>query len=169
MLATSSIHFHATPLGEIVSVWTEQGLYRLCWGQPNRNDLENESSHISSTIQRQIKNLDKRLDDFFRDGQDVFLDVQVDPTGWTPFQRRVYENCRMIQAGSTRTYKELAAMAGSENASRAVGAAMARNRVPLVIPCHRVISTDGQLRGFSAPGGLDTKRFLLDLEKSASQ
>lgn len=158
-----------TPLGEIWSIWTDQGLYRLSWDTPKNTDLENESPRVALNLQRQMEKLDVLLDDFFRDGKDVFASVQLDPVGWTPFQRRVYEQCRRIKAGSTRTYKELATMAGSENASRAVGAAMARNRVPLVIPCHRVVSANGQLRGFSAPGGLKTKQFLLDLEKPTSQ
>jgi len=99
-------------------------------------------------------------------GGDVFLGVVVDPTGWTTFRHRVYQQCRKIPAGSTCTYQQLAAMAGSPKASRAVGAAMASNRVPLVIPCHRVVSAGGDLRGFSAPGGLETKRMLLQLERA---
>ncbi|MCL4165073.1 UNVERIFIED_CONTAM: hypothetical protein GTU68_055700 [Idotea baltica] len=78
--------------------------------------------------------------------------------------QRVYQCCRQIQPGDTMTYKQLAAAAGNEKASRAVGAAMSRNRILLVIPCHRVLAANGQLRGFSAPGGLATKQSLLDLE-----
>ena len=66
------------------------------------------------------------------------------------------------------TYKQLAKLAGNEKASRAVGAAMSRNRILLVIPCHRVIAAGGGLRGFSAPGGLATKRLLLQLEREGS-
>ena len=165
LLKTSSICIHTTPLGEMWSHWTDRGLYRLGWDQPNVEEIDRESLSLSADMRQQMELFDQYLEDFFRDGRESFLQIKVDSTGWTPFQKRVYQQCRLIRAGSTRTYKQLAAMAGSEKASRAVGAAMARNRVPLVIPCHRVVSAGGSLRGFSAPGGLDTKRFLLDLER----
>ena len=169
MLATSSIGIHSTPLGPMWSRWTTGGLYRLGWDEPDSEAIDVESSSIDSEMQRQIDDFDQVLESYFHDGVESFLDVPVDSTGWTAFHHRVYEQCRKIEAGTTRTYKELAAMAGSDKASRAVGAAMARNRIPLVIPCHRVVSAGGNLRGFSAPGGLDTKRFLLDLEQSSSR
>jgi methylated-DNA-[protein]-cysteine S-methyltransferase len=88
----------------------------------------------------------------------------LDGSGWTAFGRAVYRECRRIPAGTTVTYGELAERAGTRSASRAVGALMARNRILLVIPCHRVVAVGGGLRGFSAEGGLATKRYLLDLE-----
>lgn len=64
------------------------------------------------------------------------------------------------------TYKQLARLAGRPNAARAVGSIMARNRTPLIIPCHRVLGSDGRLHGFSAPGGLEAKQKMLNLERS---
>ncbi|MGC4003444.1 MAG: MGMT family protein [Pirellulales bacterium] len=81
----------------------------------------------------------------------------------TEFQQRVIRACRKIPRGETATYGKVAALAGSPGAARAVGRVMATNRLPLVIPCHRVVGSTG-LHGFSAPGGLDTKRRLLELE-----
>ena len=85
--------------------------------------------------------------------------LPVDLDGLPPFTRRVLEACRTIPFGETRSYRELAAMAGNPRAAQAVGQALARNPTPVVIPCHRVIGADGQLAGFT--GGLTWKRALL--------
>lgn len=83
----------------------------------------------------------------------------------TPFKRRVYDLSRRIPVGRTRTYGELAIDAEAPGAARAVGQAMATNPLPLLIPCHRVVASDGRLCGFSAPGGLVTKKTLLAIER----
>lgn len=80
----------------------------------------------------------------------------------TPFQQRVRAAMRAIPFGRTRTYADLARELGS--APRAIGTACARNPLPILVPCHRVIGSDGGLHGFSFPGGVDTKRDLLRLE-----
>jgi len=95
---------------------------------------------------------------------DDFRDVPVDPGQQTPFQRRVLDTCRRIPLGATLTYGQLAAKAGAPAAARAVGRCMATNPIPLVIPCHRVVGSDGRLRGYSGVGGTAMKRCLLDLE-----
>ncbi len=98
-------------------------------------------------------------------GENVnFRDVRIDTSRSTDFQRRVLELCRKIPRGETLTYGQLAARAGRPAAARAVGNCMATNRIPLVIPCHRVVAASGRLGGFSAPGGVDLKRRLLELE-----
>jgi methylated-DNA-[protein]-cysteine S-methyltransferase len=81
----------------------------------------------------------------------------------TPFQERVLRAVRRIPYGKTATYGELAKKIGCPRASRAVGQANARNPIPIVIPCHRVIGSDGKLTGFG--GGLGVKQALLDLEQ----
>jgi methylated-DNA-[protein]-cysteine S-methyltransferase len=97
-----------------------------------------------------------------------FADVEVELSPVSAFRRRVLEICRRIPYGKTLTYGQLAARAGSPDAARAVGACMAANRTPLVIPCHRVVGSSGGLGGFSAPGGLGMKRRLLELEAGLS-
>lgn len=82
----------------------------------------------------------------------------------TPFQRRVVKACRAIKRGQSRSYGEVAAAAGSPGAARAVGQVMRTNRMPLIVPCHRVVAAGGKLGGFSAPQGLAMKRRLLELE-----
>jgi methylated-DNA-[protein]-cysteine S-methyltransferase len=86
------------------------------------------------------------------------------PKSLTPFQKRVLELCRQIPYGQVVTYGQLAEQAGYERAARAVGSVMAANRVPIVIPCHRVVPAGGRLGRYSAPGGVRTKLRLLEME-----
>jgi methylated-DNA-[protein]-cysteine S-methyltransferase len=95
---------------------------------------------------------------------DEFTDIEIDFSHLTPFSRRVATVCRRIGWGQTRSYGQLAGMAGFPGAARAVGHVMATNRAPLLVPCHRVIGSGGRLGGFSAPQGIKLKRRLLDLE-----
>jgi methylated-DNA-[protein]-cysteine S-methyltransferase len=94
-------------------------------------------------------------------GQAVVFTITLDLTGVPAFRRRVWQATRGIPWGETRSYGWLAAQAGQPRGARAVGQAMAHNPVPIVVPCHRVVSTTG-LGGFT--GGLDMKRQLLALE-----
>lgn len=89
--------------------------------------------------------------------------VKLDLTGFTPFQRKVYAALRKVPAGRTVTYAELARRAGYPGAARAVGTAMKKNRLPIAIPCHRVIKADGSLGQYSQ--GKHWKRELLTYEK----
>jgi methylated-DNA-[protein]-cysteine S-methyltransferase len=111
------------------------------------------------------KELEDRLHAYARGEQTSLQDVLVDWSGLTPFQQRVLRACRRIPWGVTRTYADLASAVGSPKAARAVGGVMSRNRVPLVIPCHRVIASNGGLGGFSSRSGLKMKRRLLQLER----
>ncbi|HEY8022769.1 MAG TPA: methylated-DNA--[protein]-cysteine S-methyltransferase [Thermoanaerobaculia bacterium] len=89
------------------------------------------------------------------------FDLELDPPG-TPFQRQVWGELARIPYGATVSYGELARRVGRPNASRAVGAANGANPIPIVLPCHRVIGSDGSLTGYG--GGLPIKRALLSLE-----
>ena len=93
-------------------------------------------------------------------------DVRVDFDDAAPFFKRAWQACRTIPRGSVRTYRWIAALAGNPLASRAAGQAMARNRIPLMVPCHRVIGSDGSLHGFGGGGGLSMKGKLLSMEGS---
>jgi len=103
-----------------------------------------------------------QLQRYFR-GEAVGFDVPLDLSAHTPFLQKVWEATRAIPYGETRSYAELAAMVGRPRAYRAVGRAMALNPVPIIIPCHRVIGSDGHLHGYG--GGLDLKRRLLAMER----
>ena len=101
----------------------------------------------------------------YYDGNEADLSgIDVDLEAFTPFQKRVLLALRNVTHGQKVTYGHLAAMAGSPKAARAIGACMAKNPLPLIIPCHRVLGANGALTGFSAPGGTQTKRRMLQLE-----
>ncbi len=95
-------------------------------------------------------------------GELTRFELRLAPQG-TSFQRKVWSALQEIPYAETRSYGELAATVGNSKASRAVGAANGRNPIPVIIPCHRVVGSDGSLTGFG--GGLDTKRSLLELER----
>lgn len=109
----------------------------------------------------------RRIRAYAAGSPDDFRDLRLDPGPQTDFQRRVIACCRRIPFGKTLSYGQLAAQAGSKRAARAVGNCMAANRIPLIIPCHRVVAAGGNLGGYSAPGGIRTKRRLLELEAAA--
>jgi len=94
-------------------------------------------------------------------------DIPVVLDGFTGFSREVLTACRDIKFGQRITYSGLARKAGRPAASRAVGNALAKNPLPLIIPCHRVLRTDGKMGGFSAPGGISIKKRMLALEQKA--
>ena len=94
-------------------------------------------------------------------------DIPVVLDGFAVFSRKVLTACREIEFGQRITYSGLAKKAGRPAASRAVGNALAKNPLPLIIPCHRMLRTDGRMGGFSAPGGIPFKKRLLTLEYKA--
>lgn len=91
-------------------------------------------------------------------------DVRLDERGIDEFRRAVYAATREIAPGTTRSYGDIARAIGRPDGARDVGAALSRNPFPVIVPCHRVVAANGALTGFSAPGGLATKRRMLELE-----
>jgi methylated-DNA-[protein]-cysteine S-methyltransferase len=122
---------------------------------------ERETSQDES---RRAKSLVARLQEYAQGTRDDFRDVPIDIGHATAFQKSVLTYCRQIPYGATASYAALAARAGFPNAARAVGHCMALNRVPILIPCHRVVRADGQIGNYSAYGGSKTKQRLLSLE-----
>jgi methylated-DNA-[protein]-cysteine S-methyltransferase len=106
----------------------------------------------------------ERLQAYAAGAPEDFADVAIDMDSVTPFQRRVVKACRAIPYGQTRTYGELAATVGVPQAARAVGNVMAANRTPLIVPCHRVITSSGVLGRYSAGEGTRTKLRLIETE-----
>ena len=100
-------------------------------------------------------------------GHRIDFPDKLDLSGATPFQRRVWEVTRLIPYGDTRSYLWVAEQIKQPGAVRAVGQALGGNRLPIIIPCHRVLAKSGSLGGFG--GGLEMKSYLLSLEASASQ
>ncbi len=156
---------------------TEQALCRTFLPVPDRQRAEqgllrdllptNDNPRLDKDLQR---NLQERIIAYY-EGEPV--DFRVEPAvslnGAGPFVQKVLHACREIGFGRTMTYGGLAKQVGSPDAARAVGSALASNPIPLIIPCHRVLRTDGGLGGFSAPGGIDTKQKMLRHEQSADR
>ncbi len=161
-----------TPLGWMALSVRDGLLERLTIGHPDEcaalADLATWQADallgaVRDKPDRSTARLIARLKAYVTGKHDDFRDVAVDASAWTPFQRRVLNHCRRIPAGQTLSYAQLAAKAGAPRAARAVGSVMAKNRYPLVIPCHRVVASAG-LGGYSARLGLKLKRRLLELE-----
>lgn len=93
-------------------------------------------------------------------------DVRLDMTGISDFNRRVYEVARAIPPGKTMTYGEISARLNAPGTARVVGQALGANPFPPIVPCHRILASGGKAGGFSAPGGLETKMRLLNIERA---
>jgi methylated-DNA-[protein]-cysteine S-methyltransferase len=109
----------------------------------------------------------RQLGEYFA-GQRESFNVPVDLSRSTDFQQQVLRAAARVPRGGLATYAEIARHIGKPRASRAVGQALARNPVPIVIPCHRVVAADGSLTGYSGRGGIRTKAQLLVLEGVSS-
>jgi methylated-DNA-[protein]-cysteine S-methyltransferase len=126
--------------------------------------LRTKPADKTAGVQARTLRVVRRLQAFAAGKPDALGDVAVDPGPLSDFQRRVLRQCRRIPYGHTVSYDELAVKAGCPGAARAVGNCMAGNRIPLIVPCHRVVRSDGRLGSYSAPGGTAMKRRLLALE-----
>ena len=166
----------STDLGYMAMAGDEQMLQWLTIGHKSaaiarKSLVESIREHAPDVHLREQpgwnEKLTQRLIDYAGGFPDDFLDAEV-PYPTQPFAAKVARQCREIPYGQTLSYGELAAKAGSSNAARAVGNTMACNRLPLIIPCHRVLASGGAIGGYSAAGGLTLKQRLLDLETGNS-
>ncbi|WP_353509701.1 methylated-DNA--[protein]-cysteine S-methyltransferase [Intrasporangium sp.] len=157
-----------SPLGRLLLAATPAGLVRVAYAAQDHDAVLQElSDRIGSRVLLSPSGLDdvaRQLDAYFT-GVLRQIDVPLDLRLTQGFRRGVLGHLRQIPFGRTESYAEVAAAAGSPRAVRAVGSACATNPMPIVIPCHRVVRTGGGLGGYV--GGLDAKRFLLDLEQAA--
>lgn len=157
-----------TKFGYFGLAGSESALYRTCLPEPNSVSLRRRflgDLPGAEFDENYFKDLQGQITDYFDDARVDFSRVPITLDGLSVFSRKVLMACRKIKAGQTTTYSELAKRTGRPNASRAVGSVMARNPLPLIIPCHRVIRTDGKMGGFTAPGGISLKRKMLELEQ----
>jgi len=156
-----------TDLGFIGLVLSEQGIARLILPRSTaaeaRAALRAEYSGLKMLDAAQLPEYADALRRYAR-GEAESFNFSFDLRGLTEFQQAALRAAYAIPYGETRTYKQLAEAVGRPKAARAIGGAMAKNPIPLMIPCHRVIAVNGSLTGYSGPGGLDTKRRLLQLE-----
>lgn len=168
---TASFHIFETALGRCVIAWTDVAI--VAAALPDRDDRRlvaavrsrapgaepaAPSSLALEAMERVAGLLAGRSDDL--------ADIPLDLTGVSAFEAAVYALTRAIPPGQTRTYGAIAGDLGDPGAARAVGTALGRNPFPPIVPCHRVLAARGGAGGFSAPGGLDTKRRLLEIERA---
>jgi methylated-DNA-[protein]-cysteine S-methyltransferase len=144
-----------SPVGPVTAVEEDGALVRFGTGAPDESCGERDEDALPA--------LREQHEAYWR-GELRAFDVPLAPPG-TPFQQEVWAALRTIPYGETWSYKRLAEEVGRPAAVRAVGAANGRNPVWLVVPCHRVIGSDGRLGGYA--GGVDVKRYLLDHERAA--
>lgn len=114
-----------------------------------------------------FEELVERLQAYAKGARDDFRDVPVDLADLSEFAVRVVQQCRRIPPGATVSYGRLAEVVGRSGAARAVGGVMRTNRIPIIIPCHRVVGSGGKMHGYSGADGITTKRRLLDMEIAA--
>jgi methylated-DNA-[protein]-cysteine S-methyltransferase len=154
-----------SPIGTLLVAVSPRG---LCWvgfgAEAEENELERIARNLGARVLRSPRPVDAarfELDEYFS-GRRREFDVPVD-IGWLPsFQQEVLVELARVPYGRTDTYGGLASQVGRPRAARAVGGALNRNPVPIVLPCHRIVGANGRLVGYA--GGLDRKLALLELE-----
>ncbi len=145
----------STPVGTLKIIVSEEGLYAILWEHEFFEHISCSRNHpiIVETM--------RQLDEYFR-GTRIGFDLPLAPKG-TSFQMQVWQELQKIPYGQTISYGEQAARVGDKKKARAVGMANGQNPISIVIPCHRVIGSNGHLTGFG--GGLDNKAWLLKHEQ----
>lgn len=153
--------FMATPIGQLLLAGSMDDLREIRFPQgPQAKRAETDWERYDEPFGKAASQLTEY---FAGDRQEFELDLAPDGT---TFQVEVLKALRGIPYGETCTYRDIAVAVGRPKAVRAVGNANGRNPLPIVIPCHRVIGSDGSLTGFG--GGIETKRYLLELERRHS-
>ena len=149
-----------SPLGPLLLAASDAGLRRISFGAPG--PAAPPAPRVPSPARRAILEKTRRaLERYFSGTSEEFDGIPLDPGG-TDFQRRVWGCLRTIPAGETRSYGDVARAIGRPRAVRAVGSANRVNPLPIVVPCHRVIGSDGALRGYA--GKVERKEWLLEHE-----
>ena len=154
-----------SPLGPLLLAASARGLAWIGFDADGDGDqLDRAAATLGRRLLRVPRLLDpahRQLDGYFAGRLQAF-ELALDLTGLPAFQRGVLEELQRVPYGATATYGELALRVGKPRAARAVGGALNRNPVPIVVPCHRIVGSSGSLTGYA--GGLERKRALLALE-----
>ena len=157
-----------TPIGRVLVAATEAGLIRVSFRRTEASFAEELRRRLDAEVVRspaRTADIVHQLRAYFA-GERRTFDVRVDMSRLTPFHRRVLMAAATVPAGQVVSYGEIARRIGQPGGSRAVGQALGRNPLPIVIPCHRVVASGGRIGGYT--GGLAIKRKLLRIEGAAS-
>ena len=159
------LHIHQFPAGWVGLVGTEKGLRRASLKPSPQEVMEDLGADADGAEEDPgfFADIVARISRYSEGDLSALDDIELDLDDAPPFFRAAWDACRTIPPGETRSYRWLAAEAGNPQAMRAAGQAMARNRFSLIVPCHRVISSDGGLGGYGG-GGLGVKARLLQME-----
>ena len=162
-------HYHVfeTKLGFAGIAWNDDGIVRFRLPDPDRAAAEKQFGKAEpADPPPAVAAVIDQAKRYFAGERIDFTPIDLDLSGVDPFRRAIYDALRKVGFGETVTYGELAKRAGAAEpqAAQDVGVAMARNPVPLIIPCHRVLAAGGKLGGFSAPGRTEAKERMLALE-----
>ena len=153
-----------SPVGPLLLAVTEAGLCRISFDPEPERETEELARTFGVRVLRGPREVDRvrrELEEYFEGRRHTF-DLPLDLRGRSGFSREILDRLARVPYGEITTYKSLAVEAGNPRAARAVGTIMNRNPIPIVLPCHRVVGSNGSLVGYG--GGLDRKRLLLDLE-----
>ncbi len=166
--------FFESVLGRCALVWSAEGVIRNFLPFESPSETKNEvfkefPEAMETSLNKEMKKVVSKLKFAISGAKVDFDDVLINKSNWSPFNKKVFECAKSIPIGSTTTYGLLAKSIGHPNAFRAVGTALGKNPVPIIIPCHRVLGANGSLRGFSASNGVITKQILLRLEGCRDQ
>ena len=158
------IHYlrHASPLGSLLLAASERGLCGLYFDE--HRHFKGPQGWVPSDDHPHLLRAAEQLDEYFA-GQRQTFDLPLDLAG-TPFQRRVWEQLSRVPYGASTSYLQHAEASGAGHAVRAVGTAIGRNPVSIIVPCHRIVAGNGALAGYA--GGLERKRYLLAFEAAGS-
>lgn len=151
----------STQYGKIEAVLSEKGVCSISFPRSKKKKRLKPQQKRTGPDENLKKKFVSEIDQYFQGGMPV-SDFPLDLGLCTPFQKKVYKAAQKIGHGEVRTYSWIAEKIGNPKASRAVGQALNKNPVPIIIPCHRVVAKDGDLRGFAS--GLGWKKRLLKLE-----
>jgi methylated-DNA-[protein]-cysteine S-methyltransferase len=163
-LLDAAYDFVDSPVGPLFVATSKRGVCRISYDAEPDRELERLVRDFGLRVLRSAKPIDtarRELDEYF-EGRRRSFDLPLDVTFVAEFNRRVLRELARVPYGEVVTYGELAARAARPKAARAVGMVMNRNPLPIVLPCHRVVGSNGKLTGYA--GGLDRKETLLRLE-----
>lgn len=155
-----------TRMGWVTAVLSETGLKYTSLSMSKKESWEKIIARLGyqTAMYKGLPEIRSAINHFFTTGEHLLNTIVLDMGDLSPFLRIALEICRTIPMGETRSYAWIANRVGSPFAYRSIGQAMAKNPLPIVVPCHRVIGSDGRLVGYT--GGLDLKVSLLNLERS---